>query len=1832
MFTIHTLKNISARLAIACAISIAALVPAFAFANVSVTQATGASAISADTTGVSYTTLTGPTITEGTGQDFPSSGTFTLTAPSGFAFNTGNTVTATISRVSGTGTCFTFQSTSGTPASGTITFTLTGRDSSTNTTCKVVFAGIQVRPSAGTPLASGNLTKGGTATVSGMTGSTNLGTLTEVVGGKNKLGMKTQPSVSVSLSLDFPIKPAVYVQDQFGNTVTSDNSSAIAVDPVLSTSSCGGTSGSGSLVSTPVSGATDTNGVMTYTAMQYSAAENIKLCFSSAGLTSALSNAISVTTVDLTADVVSPTSATAGTPVTLATTLTNLGGTSSGVAFTTLFQKATDASGTGATDIGTTASAVLDANLTESATLSYTFTAAGTTYVRACADKSSGANAGIIAESNENNNCGAWTAVSVSAGAFSRLQVLLPGETAAPGTASGKSGTPTAQTAGSVFNVTVNAVDANWNPVSASDTVTLSSSDASALLPAGAALSGGTQTFAMIFKTAGSATVTASDTSDSSKTANTSSSATVNGGSFVQLQVLAPGETAAPGTPSGKSGSPNAQLMGGSFSVTVNAVDSSWNKVSSSDRIAITSSDSSATLPSSNTLSSGSRSFAVTLATQGAATVTASDTTNAAMTAYTSPAITVNYVDLTADITGPPSATVGTAVTLSATVSNNGNASSGTSFTTLFQKATDSLGTGATDIGTASIATLGSGLTAPATRSYTFTTAGTSYIRACADKSSSANSGVIPESNENNNCGAWTAVSVAAGAFDHFGFSTVSSQTAGTAFNVIITALDVGGNTVTSYVGTVDLSTTAGTITPSQSDTFVGGMLTQTVTVTKTGSTRTITATDHGGTQTGTSNTFTVNAGSFVKLQLLVPGETAAPGTATGKTGTPSAQTAGASFSVTVNAVDANWNVVNASDRINITSSDSAATLPSSNTLSSGSRTFTVTLGSPGTNTVTATDSASGSKTANTSPSITVNYVDLIIGNTTLTSATAGTAVNLTATITNQGNASTGASFTTLFQKATDASGTGATDIGTDTDSTLAGLSATESTTLSYTFTTAGTSYIRACADKSSSSNSGVIPESNENNNCGNWVAVTVVPGALDHFAFATIADQAPSVAFGVTMTAQDKNNNTVTSYIGTVDLSTTAGTITPSQSAAFVAGVRTEGSVKLTGSGSAATITAKDHGGTKTGTSNAFAVTITSVPLYPVSEGNFNQWVPNTGTAIAAEADSDTATYIDSTNAMLMHTFSVANATAVPTGAAINSVTMYVVARGVTAGASMQFVVEKDSTHVVTSTTTPSLSTSYATYAYTFSTTGDSKAWTQSEVASWTNSFGIKAAAGGPGVRVTQMYVAVNYSQSGACQLGVELSWDGGTSWTTQKKSSNLSSAPATYIFGKSSDTWTSSPSHTWAISDFSLANFRARVQAVNPGSACASSDTDHLDWLRMNVFYNRSAPRGAALNAADAAKESGVNLFTIYYNSSPNDTDKAFMAELANGVQPYPPYQNGSYYNATTSSSGTPERYAASAATPLVWTNSKYGYSTGSSNYATSKTASSYQGYVNFDFTGSYLVAPTATINYVRISLQAKAPSSSGCSVGVEISTDGGLTFTSSGSKISLTSTNNSTKTIGDGVAPSTQWGRSFASTDFATGKFVVRLQDIRGSGCSTFNTLSVNSLKVKVGWAAIGENSDSDNFFIATSPDQMQQIFNYVGDNVCPASRPVVDTTPTNASLIVITRVNNDNGTVVPAKTVADFQYSVNSPTQASQVNPGVGAPGTTITIPPGQYNVTESAMPGYTEILSDGCYADNTNLVKAGETRVCIITNSDIPPPPSLLIATSTGMWQEVPSNL
>src|SRR6185369_8808085 len=167
----------------------------------------------------------------------------------------------------------------------------------------------------------------------------------------------------------------------------------------------------------------------------------------------------------------------------------------------------------------------------------------------------------------------------------------------------------------------------NWNLVtSVTHTVAISSTDSNATLPSNAALVAGTKDFSVTFKTVGSWTVTATDQDGSPLTAGTSASVTVNAGTASKLQVLLPGESADPGSATGKTGSPSAQTAGSGTSVTVNAVDANWNLVSSvTHTVAIASSDTHATLPANAALVSGTNVFNVTFKTAGSWTVTATD-------------------------------------------------------------------------------------------------------------------------------------------------------------------------------------------------------------------------------------------------------------------------------------------------------------------------------------------------------------------------------------------------------------------------------------------------------------------------------------------------------------------------------------------------------------------------------------------------------------------------------------------------------------------------------------------------------------------------------------------------------------------------------------------------------------------------------------------------------------------------------------------------------------------------------------------------------------------------------------------------------------------------------------------------------------------------------------------------------------------------------------------------------------------------------------------------------------------------------------------------------
>ena len=213
--------------------------------------------------------------------------------------------------------------------------------------------------------------------------------------------------------------------------------------------------------------------------------------------------------------------------------------------------------------------------------------------------------------------------------------------------------------------------------------------------------------------------------------------------------------------------------------------------------------------------------------------------------------------------------------------------------------------------------------------------------------------------------GDFAAGELAASALDHFVVTAPGSATAGTAFNVGVTAADVVGNIVTNYTGTIAFTSTDAyaAFSPLSYDflpadngsrTFVDGATLLTA------GTHTVSVT--GSSKSGTSGTITVGAGAFDRLLVLVPGESAVPGSPTGRTGTPTTQTAHAPFTIAVLATDAHWNAVSSTDTVAITSSDAAALLPANAALVAGSQTFSITLETGGPTTVTATDVTDGTK------------------------------------------------------------------------------------------------------------------------------------------------------------------------------------------------------------------------------------------------------------------------------------------------------------------------------------------------------------------------------------------------------------------------------------------------------------------------------------------------------------------------------------------------------------------------------------------------------------------------------------------------------------------------------------------------------------------------------------------------------------------------------------------------------------------------------------------------------------------------------------------------------
>ncbi len=350
------------------------------------------------------------------------------------------------------------------------------------------------------------------------------------------------------------------------------------------------------------------------------------------------------------------------------------------------------------------------------------------------------------------------------------------------------------------------------------------------------------------------------------------------------------------------------------------------------------------------------------------------------------------------------------------------------------------------------------------------------------------------------------------GTLDHFDISTINSpQTAGTAITgITITAQDVNNNKITSYTGTVTYSGTAG-ITGT-SGLFTLGQLTGvsvTPTVAGTGMTFIVT----GSAKTGIA-TFDVNPGALDHFAI---------------SNISSPQTAGTAITgITLTAQDANNNTqtsfvstVSYSGTAGITGTSSAFT----SGVLSGVSVMPITAGTSMTFIVTGS-TKTGTATFDVNP----GAADATQSTLTPTSASITANGSSTQVLTVQAkdaygnNLNSGGSTVTITKQ----SGTGT--IGSVTDNSNGTYTAI------VTSPTATGSGVFVATLNANPVKSGTGSQTQ--------AIITYLPGALDHFAISSIStpQTAGTAITGITITAQDANNNTQTSFVSTVTYSGTAG------------------------------------------------------------------------------------------------------------------------------------------------------------------------------------------------------------------------------------------------------------------------------------------------------------------------------------------------------------------------------------------------------------------------------------------------------------------------------------------------------------------------------------------------------------------------------------------------------------------------------------------------------------------------------------------------------------------
>jgi hypothetical protein len=477
---------------------------------------------------------------------------------------------------------------------------------------------------------------------------------------------------------------------------------------------------------------------------------------------------------------------------------------------------------------------------------------------------------------------------------------------------------------------------------------------------------------------AGAQTITATYVGDPAHIGNNSQTPiTVNPAPASNFSVVVSTGTATAGTP---------------ISVTVTAKDQFGNVATNyTGTVHFASTDNTAMLPANYTFrpaDAGAHTFsgALTLKTAGNQTVTATDTVNTLLAGTSDPvSVGAAAASKLALVASPTTVSAGANTTITVTAQDQ--------FGNTAPNYTGRVHFGATDAQAA----------LPVDYTFSAADAGSRAFSATLKTTGSRTVNAADVTN-GSIAGTSNSITVTAAAATTLSLvASVGNTTAGAPINLTLTARDQFGNVAAGYTGAVHFSSTdANAILPADYA-FTGtdaGIHTFTAGLTlKTAGSQTATATDAANAAlTASTNPITVGAAATSKLTLVGP----------------AAAAAGTAINVSVTAQDQYGNTTPGyTGSVHFTSSDAQAALPANYTfvaVDGGTHTFSVTLKTVGSRTVTGTDTKTGSINGTGNPiSVTSGKASSFSIVPTTGSTTAGTPIGATVTAFDQyGNIATG--------------------------------------------------------------------------------------------------------------------------------------------------------------------------------------------------------------------------------------------------------------------------------------------------------------------------------------------------------------------------------------------------------------------------------------------------------------------------------------------------------------------------------------------------------------------------------------------------------------------------------------------------------------------------------------------------------------------------------------------------------------------------------------------------------------------------------------------------------